>query len=68
MAPTTSSPKGLSDRLDRIRSSLTAKGHPMQDFSTLRLALLDLIDIVRALTDGPHPSIDPKHHPDQDNG
>lgn len=39
--------KVLSARLDRIEQALTAKGHPMQDYSALRMALLDLLNIVR---------------------
>ncbi len=39
----------LQERLDRIEQALTAKGHPMQDFSTMKMAMLDLIAVVREL-------------------
>ena len=41
--------KQLQEKLDRIEAAITAKGHPMQDFSTLKMALLDLLEIVREL-------------------
>ena len=41
--------KQLQDKLDRIEAAITAKGHPMQDFSTLKMALLDLLEVVREL-------------------
>jgi hypothetical protein len=41
--------KELSEKLDRIQQAIEAKGHPMQDFSTLKMALLDLIDVLREM-------------------
>ena len=41
--------KQLQEKLDRIEAAITAKGHPMQDFSTLKMALLDLLEVVREL-------------------
>ena len=46
--------KQLQDKLDRIEAAITAKGHPMQDFSTLKMALLDLLDLLRGLLMEPH--------------
>ena len=37
------------DRLKRVEEAITAKGHPMQDFSTLRMAVLDMIEIMREM-------------------
>ena len=37
------------DRLKRIEEAITAKGHPMQDSSTLRMAVLDMIEIMREM-------------------
>ena len=39
----------IADRLDRIEQAITAKGHPMQDYSTLKMAMLDLIAIIKEL-------------------
>ena len=36
-------------KLDRIEEAINAKGHPMQDYSTLKMALLDLIEVVREM-------------------
>lgn len=41
--------KEMLDRLERITESITAKGHPMQDSSTIKMALLDLIDVMKRL-------------------
>lgn len=38
--------KELLEKLTRIEEALTAKGHPMQDYSTLKMALLDLIEVM----------------------
>jgi hypothetical protein len=43
------SEKLLLEKLDRIQQAIEAKGHPMQDFSTLKMAMLDLIDILRKM-------------------
>lgn len=32
------------DRLKRIEKAISAKGHPMQDFSTLKMAVLDMME------------------------
>lgn len=37
------------ERLERITESIAAKGHPMQDASTIKMALLDLIEVVKEL-------------------
>jgi len=37
----------LLERLDRISEQITAKGHPMQDFSTLKMALFDVIEVLK---------------------
>jgi len=39
----------ISARLDRIEEAIRAKGHPMQDCSTLKMAVLDLVAILREL-------------------
>ncbi|MFA4874042.1 MAG: hypothetical protein WC956_04340 [bacterium] len=39
--------KELLERLDRIESAVSAKGHMMQDYSTVKMAVLDLISVVR---------------------
>ena len=39
----------LLERLERITEAITAKGHPMQDTSTMKMAMLDLIDVVRKM-------------------
>jgi len=36
-------------KLDRIEEAINAKGHPMQDYSTLKMALLDLLEVVREI-------------------
>ena len=36
-------------KLDRIEEAINAKGHPMQDYSTLKMAMLDLIAIIKEL-------------------
>ena len=41
--------KEMLDRLERITESITAKGHPLQDASTTKMALLDLIDVMKRL-------------------
>ncbi len=41
--------KELAERLDRIQESVSAKGHMMQDYSTVKMAILDLIAVVREL-------------------
>lgn len=40
----------IADRLDRIEQAIMAKGHPMQDYSTLKMAMLDLIAVIRELS------------------
>ena len=43
----------LVERLERIAEQITAKAHPMQDFSTLKMALLDVIEVLKeALKEG----------------
>ena len=42
--------KEISEKLDRIEEAIKAKGHPMQDYSTVKMAMLDLIEVVRELT------------------
>jgi len=37
----------LLERLERIEEALRAKGHPMQDYSTLKMAMFDLIEVLR---------------------
>ncbi len=37
------------DRLKRIEKAISAKGHPMQDFSTLKMAVLDMIEIMHEM-------------------
>jgi hypothetical protein len=37
----------LLERLERIVQAITAKGHPMQDASTIKMAMLDLIEVVK---------------------
>ena len=39
----------LVDRLGRIEDAINTKGHPMQDYSTMKMALVDLVDIVRMM-------------------
>lgn len=39
--------KEILEKLKRIEESISAKGHPMQDFSTVKIAMLDLISVVR---------------------
>lgn len=39
----------LMSRLSQIETLINAKGHPMQDFSTLKTALLDLIEVLRMI-------------------
>ncbi len=39
----------IQSRLTRIEEAINAKGHPMQDYSTLKMALLDLIEVVREM-------------------
>ena len=39
--------KEMLTRLTSIEEALTAKGHPMQDCSTVKMAMADLITIVR---------------------
>ena len=41
--------KSLLEKLERIQQAIEAKGHPMQDFSTLKMAMLDLIDVLREM-------------------
>jgi len=41
--------KEMLERLERITESIKAKGHPMQDASTIKMALLDLIDVMKRL-------------------
>ena len=37
------------DRLERVKESINTKGHPMQDASTIKMALLDLIEVMKEL-------------------
>ncbi len=39
-------------RLDRITDAVTAKGHPMQDASTIKMAILDLIEVMKNMIEG----------------
>lgn len=39
----------LLSKLDRIEEAMNAKGHPMQDFSSLKMALFDIVDVVREM-------------------
>jgi hypothetical protein len=41
--------KEMLERLERITESITAKGHPMQDASTIKMALLDLIEVMKEM-------------------
>jgi hypothetical protein len=41
--------KELIEKLGRIEEAINTKGHPMQDYSTLKVALLDLLDVVRQI-------------------
>lgn len=43
----------LLQRLHYIEQSLTAKGHPLQDAGTIKLALLDLIEVMRQVIGQP---------------
>ena len=45
--------KELLKRLSRIEDALNAKGHPMQDYSSLKMAVLDLVDICKILIKEP---------------
>lgn len=40
-------------KLEAIAERIGAKGHPMQDYSTLKLALIDLIDIMKNMAEKP---------------
>ena len=35
--------------IDLIEQALKTKGHPMQEYSTFKMALLDIIEVIRAL-------------------
>lgn len=37
----------LLKKLETIEKNISAKGHPMQDYSSLKMALLDLIEILK---------------------
>lgn len=37
------------NKLDRIVDSITAKGHPMQDSSTIKMAILELIEVMKKM-------------------
>lgn len=43
--------KALLERLKRITEAITAKGHPMQDASTIKMAMLDLIEVVKQVVE-----------------
>lgn len=43
----------LLQRLHFIEQSLTAKGHPLQDAGTIKLALLDIIEVMRQVIGEP---------------
>lgn len=36
-------------RLTYVEKAITAKGHPMQDASTMKMAMLDLIEVMREM-------------------
>ncbi|MFH0799023.1 MAG: hypothetical protein V2A66_02435 [Pseudomonadota bacterium] len=36
-------------KLGRIEDAINTKGHPMQDYSTMKMALIDLVDVVRKM-------------------
>lgn len=40
-------PQEMLDRLDRLEEQLSAKGHPLQDASTIKMVLLDLMEVLR---------------------
>ena len=42
-------PQHLLDRLNRIEAALTAKGHVFQDYSTVKLALVDIIGVLKEM-------------------
>lgn len=42
----------IMERLERLENALMAKGHHMQDYSTVKTGLLDLIDILKDLVNG----------------
>ena len=44
--------KALIERLDRITEAINAKGHPMQDYSSLKMALLDVIEVMKEMIEG----------------
>lgn len=37
------------EKLKRIEDQISAKSHPMQDFSTLKMALLDVIEVLKGI-------------------
>lgn len=39
----------LMARLEKIEKAVTAKGHMMQDYSTVKMAILDLVNVVREI-------------------
>ncbi|MFA4974758.1 MAG: hypothetical protein WC683_19315 [bacterium] len=41
--------KEMVERLKRIEDQISAKAHPMQDFSTLKIALLDVIEVLKGI-------------------
>ena len=41
--------KALIERLERITQAINAKGHPMQDYSSLKMALLDVIEVLKEI-------------------
>ncbi len=45
----------LLQRLNYVERSLNAKGHPMQDAGTIKLALLDIIEVLRQVIGGSRP-------------
>lgn len=45
--------KELLEKLERITQAITAKGHPMQDASTIKMAMLDLIEVVKHMIENP---------------
>lgn len=53
MSSSKGSPKADTDRimerLKRLEKALMARGHHMQDYSTVKTGLLDLIDILKDL-------------------
>lgn len=41
--------KEIIERLNRIEEAINTKGHPMQDYSTLKMAMLDVLQILKEM-------------------